>query len=201
MLIRLFQVSTSPRAGTPVAPEQMGPCRNNRISICLLVAGGMVALSAFAAGKDEHSVRVGDLLITATGIETPESARANPRGGSPSRPTAGYYLVAVHVSLRNVGKKRAICPDFDTRLKANFGLDYHRSLGLDVAPESRPAGELLPGEETHDAFTFRVKDGAEARAIVIEHVNLGCGSDRGSYFTQKFGIPLDGLQKPVREQN
>lgn len=163
-----------------------------------------ICLDADRKEKDKHSARVGNLVVTATAIETPEGLpkRILGREVRLEKAPSGHYFVVVRVRFKNVGK-RAICADFLPRLKADFGLEYRQSF----RPDEPRVSELLPDQEVEGPFTFEVKEGAKPLELTLEprSYNEGCrppgesrtSSGSGLVFFQRPRIRLEGLPNPT----
>ncbi len=134
----------------------------------LVVSGALLSLFVLtvllhAGEKNKHSARWGDLHITATGVECPESVEG--WAGRPHPPREDYYYFRVHLAVRNVGK-RAVSASFAPRLSATYGLEYRPTLFTRDKDEPE-VHELLPGEEVRGSYTFEVKKGAQPLELLL----------------------------------
>ena len=132
---------------------------------------GLTYLSVLAApvafAGSEHSARLGDLLITVTGIG------ALPLGHDLKtirQPRSGHHFVAVRVNVKNVGT-HPNCTDFDKWLKVDANYEYPSDYVTYLKPPR--TSNLLPTEESEGIYTFEIKDGAKPVALKLVRNTVG----------------------------
>jgi hypothetical protein len=117
--------------------------------------------------KDHYSARQGDLVITATKVETLEEVERF--WGGLFRARNGYHFVVVTVEVRNVGR-RAQSPYFGpATLQANFGIETHR---LMLVGKTSEVDQMLPGEKTEGSYTFELRDGVTPLKLILGSLTL-----------------------------
>jgi hypothetical protein len=105
--------------------------------------------------KDKHSVRMGELLVTATSIE---DEPVNNRSGPPHR------IFVVHVRIQNVGK-RFPCTSLNPYLVVEPFYEYPASL---LSEEQPLTDELLPGETAEGQYSFDIRDGVVPKGLSLK---------------------------------
>jgi hypothetical protein len=118
------------------------------------------------ADDTQHSLRLGDLEITATaaGAISPQMS------GFLSAPGSGRHFVAVRVKDKNVAAYRS-CTEFDPLLEVDSGENRQGpSLGTGLIwPETV---NLPPAGESEGRYTFEVEDGTKPVALIlVRHSN------------------------------
>lgn len=155
--------------------------------LCLMM---LVSIPARARAKQRYSARQGDLTITATRVEAPETVARDL--GRFVQARNGYHFVVVNVEVRNVGRT-AQCTYFaPVILHASFGIETHRMI---VGGGQEPVtNQLLPGEKTEGSYRFEVKDGVTPLELILSPAGgQGCGAgDLSSEYGLHFGpLKLD----------
>jgi hypothetical protein len=126
------------------------------------------------ANKAPKSVRVGDLLVTATRVWVPQVAASR---------SDRFHRVAVEVTVKNVSG-RISHTSFVPWLKVK---PYEEYLGLGYASGAVKAPnlyQLLPGEKSTGGYLFEVRNGTTPVALILQ-----CDGKR-------FSIGLAGIVEP-----
>ena len=113
-----------------------------------------LALGFPTAALERHSAKVGPLVVTATGISNTASSRED------------SHAVVVFLTIANSGQTAA-CFSFSTKLRGTYDLEYSNSpLGLQ-APGAPEVWQMLPGEVSKGAYVFDVRNGIDARELLV----------------------------------
>jgi hypothetical protein len=131
--------------------------------MCLALAFALV-VPPLPDKKDKHSIRFGDLQITAIALM---NSQDEPHPGD-------HHRVRVGVSLKNLGK-RPVCASFSACLTAAHDLKY-RSVGSEGAPQ---VDQLPPGAEISGEYVFSMKDGVEPLSLILKPEGRSLGCDPG----------------------
>jgi hypothetical protein len=139
--------------------------------------------------KDTHSVRMSELLVTATSVE---DEPANKSSGPPHR------TFVVHVRVQNVGK-RFPCTSLNAYLVVSPLYEYPATLLPEEQPSTR---ELLPGETAEGQYSFDIRDGVVPGELLLraeDSRESRCTEPRpwdlGSvwHYRNEGRIPIEGL--------
>src|SRR5437899_685786 len=105
--------------------------------------------------KDKHTVRMGELLVSAISIEDGPSNRIS---GPPHR------IFGVHVRIQNVGKQFP-CTTLKAYLVVKPFYEYPPSMLFEDQPSPN---ELLPGQTAQGQYTFDIRDGVVAKELLLK---------------------------------
>ena len=147
--------------------------------------------------KSRYSVRMGELLITATAVGSKPITGDEPGAEQPLR---RHHFFIVHVKVKNVGK-RFPCASLDAGLEVNPHYEYPPDAGQTKRlPE---VDELLPGEETEGDYIFNVRTGVKPVVLILKSKDLRerrCREhpDWGTLWRSRgtARLPLGGLPSP-----
>jgi len=118
-----------------------------------LVLSGQIS----PARKPAKSVRVGELLVTATRIWLPQV---------PAHSSDRFHLVAVDVTDKNIAELISHT-NFVPWLKVK---PYDEYLGVPGGHGGKPPNlyQLLPGEESTGGYVFEVRNGTTPVALILD---------------------------------
>ena len=143
--------------------------------------------------KDKHSGKFGDLHVTATQLESFESA--SHRGD--------HHHVAVFVRVENAGKG-VICASFTATLRTSFDLEYHSDWVMPL-PKWPKMDEMLPGESAEGSYDFNVKDGVKPLELVLKlfRGTIRCGAKgteplRDAFVPAEIRLDVHDLPEPKK---
>lgn len=107
-----------------------------------------------SSASDEHSGKLGPLVVTATGVLDAASSQPD------------SHAVVVFVTIVNSGQTAA-CSSFSAKLRGTYDLEYSNNLRDLQAPGAPHVWQMLPGEVSKGAYVFDVKNGVDPRELVV----------------------------------
>jgi TonB family protein len=134
-----------------------------------------LAVIPSASAQTRHYGKLGDLVVTATGVTT-----------TPAREDGERY-VAVFVRIRYGGTDMA-CASFTVKLKGTDSLEYDefRRISSDVRwPNPPRVSRMSHGQESSGAYVFEVKTGIDPAKLLLKLDSQNTGCDSG---------PIGGLE-------
>jgi len=126
--------------------------------------------------ESKNPQKLGHLLIEVVSVTSPDEV--NKKGfGMPRKPSEGHYFVSIHVKIKNLDRKLALCASLKSTLKEEFGLQSQFPIGS--VPQ---VSQLLPGEEIEGDFVFLLKKGVRPLEFALDPIgergyNEGCRSN------------------------
>jgi hypothetical protein len=134
---------------------------NIAVALALILSGQISP-----AKKPTKSVRVGDLLVTATRVWRPQDL-SNKIVVYPDRD----HLVAVEVTVKNISARISQTNLLLTSLKVKPDAEYPWYPWMRIpSGVAKPPNlyQLLPGEESTGGYVFEVRNGTTPVALVLE---------------------------------
>jgi TonB family protein len=112
------------------------------------------------ARKLIRSARVGDLLVTVTGVWLPQV---------PAYSSDRFHLLAVHVTVKNVSARISQSNFVGVSLTVKPYYEYPQHLDRATIEAVKPPNflQLLPGEESTGGYVFEVRNGTTPLALIL----------------------------------
>jgi len=126
--------------------------------------------------ESKNPQKLGHLSIEVVSVTTPDEV--GEKGfGMPRKPSEGHYYIAIHVRIKNLDRKLALCASLKSTLKEEFGLRSQFPIGS--VPQ---VSQLLPGEEIEGDYVFLLKKGVRPLEFALDPIgergyNEGCRSN------------------------
>ena len=124
--------------------------------------------------KEKPEGRIGDLLITATGVQETSTYETFSGDHPPTKP--GFHTVLIALAIRNVGKY-SVCTNLGATLEGTLGLEskgwpHFKDKGMHLAY----INQLLPGETLTGEFEFSdIRDEIHPVKVRIQQTRLKSG--------------------------
>jgi len=146
--------------------------------------------------KDKPEGRIGDLLITATGVQETNTYETLAGDHLPTKP--GFHTVLIALAIRNVGKY-SVCANLGATLEGTLGLESKGWAHFKDNMRVAYINQLLPGETLTGWFEFPdIRD--EIRPVkfrIHQHdSNQGCGMTRTIGYRNEITIKLANVPQP-----